>query len=393
MFFQHSLIHNRHFRYLGSFYTHSLIRLFGVNIFQIFSGIYIYQTLLGFGFSLSQAISFTSLILALIFLIQIISIPPSLWIINKKGLRFAVFWGNAALILYYFFLALARLDAIAFLIAAIFAGIQLGLYWTAFHIYFAELSDDNKQGREISLNAFMGSIVAIGAPSFGGLIIINFGYPAVFLVVSLLMGMAMIPLKNLPKQDDRVPFDIVKTILLLSPKKEIKSLSAFSGVGISQITTQIFWPIFVLPIIAGIEEIGFLGSIIALFGSISAISLGLLIDKFGAKKVLSVISPLDSISGLARLFVNTPFQVYGISTISSAVSEGQFIALDSLAYHRGRESNIVAIIVQREVGLALGRFIFLIILGLLFWFGLPIAVVFVIAALTSLLTRLYPEKI
>lgn len=393
MFFYHSLLHNRQFRYLGSFYTHSLIRLFAVAIFQIFNGIYIYQTLLGFGLTFSQSIATTTLVFALIFLIQALSIAPALWIIKKKGLRFSVFWGNIFLILFYVFLMLAQLDPIIFILAAIFAGIQLGLYWTAYHIYFAELTDDDKQGKELSLNSSLGAVVSIGAPAFGGLIISFFGYPAVFLVISALMILAIIPLRNLPKQDDKVPFDILQTISLLSPKKEFKSLLAYSGMGVSQVTTQVFWPIFVLPVMAGVTGIGLLGSVIALFGSVSAISMGFLADKFGAKKVLNILSPLESITGLTRLFVFNPVQVYGVSTIVSAMSEGQYIAIDSLAYERGRHSNIVAIIVQREIGLAVGRFLFLIFIGLLFWFGLPLGVVFVITALLALATRLYPEKV
>ncbi|MBI2593288.1 MFS transporter [Candidatus Daviesbacteria bacterium] len=393
MFFYHSLLHNRQFRYLESFYTHSLIRLFAVAIFQIFNGIYIYQTLLGFGLTFFQSIATSALIFSLMFLIQALSVAPSLWVIKRKGLRFSVFWGNIFLILFYVFLLLAQLDPIVFIVAAIFAGIQLGLYWTAYHIYFVELTDDDKQGKELSLNSSLGAIVSIGAPALGGLIISFFGYPAVFLVISFLMGLAIIPLKNLPKQDDKVPFDILETISLLSPKKEIKSLLAYSGMGISQITTQIFWPIFVLPIMAGVAGIGLLGSVIALFGSVSAISVGFLSDKFGAKKVLNILSPLDSIIGLSRLYVFNPLQVYGISMISSAMSEGQFITIDSLTYQRGRHTNIVAIIVQREVGLAVGRFLFLTLMGLLFWFGLPLGVVFVITALLALATRLYPEKI
>lgn len=361
-------------------------------IFQIFSGIYVYQTLMGFELTFGQSLATTALIFSLVFLIQSLAVAPSLWIINRKGLRFAVLWGNVCLILYYIFLLLAQFDPIVFILAAIFAGIQLGLYWTAYHIYFAELTDDDKQGKELSLNSSMGAIVSIGAPAFGGLIISFFGYPAVFLVISLLMGIAIIPLKHLPKQNDRVPFDIMQTVFLLSPKKEFKSLLAYSGLGISQTTTEVFWPIFVLPILAGVTGIGLLGSIIALFGSVSAITIGFLTDKVGAKKVLNVLSPFDSLAGLVRLFVYAPLQVYGISMISSAMSEGQFIAIDTLAYQRARHSNIVAIIVQREVALALGRFIFLTFVGLLFWFGLPLGVVFVITALVAMAPRLYPGK-
>lgn len=392
MFFYHSLLHNRQFRYLGSFYTHSLIRLFAVAIFQIFNGIYIYQTLLGFGIDFQKSIATTALIFALVFLIQALAIAPALWLIDRKGLRFSVFWGNGAQILVYLFLSLATFDPILFLIAAIFDGIQLALYWTAYHIYFANLTDDGNQGKEMSLNSSLGAIAAIGAPAFGGLVIVFFGYSAVFAVIAVLMLVAMIPLKNLPKADDKVPMDILKTLLALSPKKELRSLVAFTGVGVSQITTTVFWPIFVLPVVAGAAGIGLLGSIIGLFGSISALAVGFLVDKFGARRILNFISPADSLAGLLRMFAVTSAQVFGISTIASATSESQFLTVDSLAYARGRHTNIVAIIVQREVGLAVGRFVFLLGLGILFWFGLPLPMVFVITALVSLTTRLYPQK-
>ena len=99
MFFPHALLHNRQFRYLGAFYTHSLLRLFATAIFQIFNGIYIYQTLLGIGIDFQKSIATTALIFALTFLIQALSVAPALWLIDKKGLKFSVFWGNAAQIL------------------------------------------------------------------------------------------------------------------------------------------------------------------------------------------------------------------------------------------------------------------------------------------------------
>jgi MFS transporter, DHA1 family, inner membrane transport protein len=393
MFFPHSLLHNRQFRYLGAFYTHSLIRLFATSIFQIFNGIYVYQTLMGFGIDFQKSIATTSLILALTFLIQALAVAPCLWLIDKKGLKFAVFWGNAAQILCYVFLGFARFDPIFFLMSAVFDGIQLSLYWTAYHIYFANLTDDTNQGKEMSLNSSLGAIAAVGAPAFGGLVIVFFGYSAVFAVISILMLVAMIPLRNLPKSDDKVPMDILKTLLALSPKKEFKSMLSYAGVGISQVTSTIFWPIFVLPImIGGLTGIGFLGSIIGFFGSISALGVGFLVDKFGGRKILNIVSPLDSVVGLLRMFVMTSSQVFGISTLASALSESQFMTVDSLAYARGRHSNLVAIIVQREVGLAVGRFLFLLGLGILFWFGLPLAMVFVITSLAVLASRLYPSK-
>lgn len=392
MLFSHSLLHNRQFRYLGAFYSHSVIRLFAVALFQIFNGIYIYQTLMGFGVDFQKSLSGTTLILAVTFLIQAIAVAPSLWLINKKGLRFSVFWGNICQILMFVCLSFARFDPIMFMLSAFFDGIQMALYWTAFHLYFAKLTNDGSQGKQLSVNSSLSSIVSVGAPAFGGLMISFLGFDSVFVLISVLMIIAIFPLKNLPKEDDKVPMDILKTILALSPKKQLKSMVSYAGVGISQITTQIFWPIFAFPIVAGITGIGFLGSIIGLFGSFASLGVGYLIDKFGARNVLNIISPLDSIFGLIRLFINTPTQAFAISSITSINSESEFITVDSMAYERGRHSNIVAVIVQREIGLSMGRFLFMLGLGILFWFGLPLAMVFVMTSLIVLATRLYPDR-
>ena len=392
MLFSHSLLHNKQFRYLGAFYSHSILRLFATSLFQIFSGIYIYQTLMGYGIDFQKAIATVALIFALSFLIQSFAVAPSLWLIDKKGLKFAVFLGSIFQILVFLFLSFARFDPIFFLMSAICDGLQLALYWTAFHIYFAQLTDDGNQGKEMSFNATLAAVAAIGGPAFGGMIIAYFGFSAVFIVITILMVVATIPLRHLPKQNDKVLVDIVQTLKALSPKKELWSMLSYTGIGVSQITTSIFWPIFVWPIMMGLTGIGFMGSIIGLFGSISALTVGFLVDRFGSRRILNFVSPLDSMFGLLRMFVSSASQVFGISAVASALTESQFLAVDSMAYARGRHSNIVAIIVQREVGLAVGRFIFLLALGVLFWFGLPLAMVFVVTALVVLASRLYPSK-
>ena len=391
MLFPHSLLHNRQFRYLGAFYTHSLVRLFATAIFQIFSGIYIYQTLIAFDIDPQKSLATTALIFGLGFLIQALAVAPSLWLIEKKGLRFAVFWGNVAQISCYIFLGLAKIDPIFFLMSAISDGLQLALYWTAFHIYFAQLTDDGNQGKEMSLNATLAAVAAIGAPALGGLVIAYYGYSAVFLIITILMLIAMVPLRNLPKHDDKVSFDVMDVLKALSPKKELKSLLAYTGVGVSQITTTVFWPIFVLPIMAGVTGIGFLGSVIGLFGTVSALLVGFLVDKFGARRVLNFTSLIDANVGWLRMFITSSTQVFAISTVASAATESQFLAVDSLAYSRGRQSNIVAIIIQREVGLSVGRFLFLIFAGMGFWFGLPLEFIFIMTAVIVLASRLYPK--
>ena len=326
-------------------------------------------------------------------MIQSFAIAPSLWLIDKKGLKFTVITGSIFQILMFLFLAFAKYDPIFFLLSAICDGLQLALYWTAFHLYFAQLTDDGNQGKEMSLNASLAGIVTIGGPALGGLIISYFGFGPLFILITILMVAAVLPLKHLPKHRDRVLVDIMEIVKAISPKKELLSMASYAGVGVGQITTSVFWPIFILPIVIGLSGVGFVGSIIGLFGSISALTVGFLVDRFGSRKILNFVSPLDSIFGLLRMFVFNIPQVFGISAVASALTESQFLSVDSLAYLRGRHSNIVAIMVQREVGLAVGRFVFLLLMGILFWFGLPLVMVFVVTALVVLASRLYPDRI
>ena len=58
----HSLFSHRQFRYLGAFYLHSVTRLFAVALFQLFNGLYIFQSLRGFGFEFNEALSFIRII-------------------------------------------------------------------------------------------------------------------------------------------------------------------------------------------------------------------------------------------------------------------------------------------------------------------------------------------
>jgi MFS transporter, DHA1 family, inner membrane transport protein len=385
-----ALFNHRQFRYLGAFYLHSVTRLFAVSIFNIFTSIYVYQTFLAFKFEPTHALASTTLLFALAYLIQALGTAPALWLISKKGLRINVFYGSVFLVVYFVLLYLGKFDPIFFVLAAVASGVQISLYWTSYHIYFVELSDDKNQGEELSFSSFLSSIASIGGPAFGGLVINYGGYNAAFLSMTVMMILAALPLKFLPEQKNNIKLDILKVVQALSPKKELKSFLALSGVAISEIVNELFWPLFVFFLMLGFVGVGFMGSLVALVGSVTTIGVGLLIDKFGPKKVLNILAPLDSIVWSLKTVAVSPLQVFGISSVSGLTMSGEGMALDSEIYERARHNDIVAFIIQREIGLSSSKAIFLFVLGVLFWFGLPIVSVFVMAAAFTLLTRLYP---
>lgn len=389
--FYRSVFHYRQFRYLGSFYLHSIIRLFALSLFQLFNGLYIFQIGQGIGLSFSHCLALVAFFFCAIYAFEALFIPITLWLIARKGLRFSVFWGNICLIGFLGFLALAKFDPILLIFAAFLCGGSISLYWTAYHAYFAELSDDKKQGEEISISGVLSNIVSIGGPAFGGLIINTWGYQAALAMMSVLVIIAVLPLRYLPKQEDRIGVHIMPILKSLSPKKEFKSFISITGWGVMEQIFMVFWPLYIFPIVFGIVGVGFMGSLVALIGVFSIMGLGILIDRIGAKKVLLVSGPVDAVMWILGMFVFSPLSVYVLSAVASISRVAQNIAMDSIIYERARHNDLMAFIVQRSLSLAVGRMLFLLILGVLFWFGMPLVAVLIFAAMATILTRFYPK--
>ena len=135
-----------------------------------------------------------------------------------------------------------------------------------------------------------------------------------------------------------------------------------------------------------------MGSVMALVATISSVLMGFLVDRFGTKKVRVYFSTFDSIVWTLKTLVTLPWQVFTLTAAQSITTSGQVISTDCSIYERSRHEDVAAFIVQREVGLAVGRAVFLLLMGILFWFGMPLVAVFIFAAAASLLIRFYPEK-
>lgn len=387
-----SLLRHRQFRYLGAFYLHSIIRYFAVSLFQIFNGIYILQMARNHGFEYHHSLSIVAFVLCLMYIFDALSIAPTIWLIAKKGLKFAILLGNISLVLFYIVMFLGKYDLIFLPISTIFGGMAIGLYWTAYHLYFSHLSDDGKQGTEISISAVLQAIASIGGPAFGSLIISFWGFESLFILLSILVLLAIIPLRYLPKQENKIDINILKTVMTLSPKREWKSFAALGADSIGDLVAAIFLPIFILPILSGIVGVGFVGSLVAFFAMAVTFLIGMAIDRFGPKRLTRIFAPLDAIAWVLTTVMYLPIHVFIMSAVYAVTRSGQIVSLDATIYGRARHEDLIAYIFQREIGMSAPRAAFLFILGILFWFNLPLVMVFIFASLLTLLTTLYPYQ-
>lgn len=387
----HSILHNRQFRYLGAFYFHLVIQHFALSIFQIFSAIYIYQIFKSFNIPDNYSLFYLALIMALSFISHALTTPFAMWLISKYSLRFTILAGNSFLVIYFILLYFAQFDLFITPLAVIFSGIHIGLYFTAYHIYFTELTDDQNQGQELSMGKVLASIASIGGPAFGGLLISFWGYQAMFLIITILGLLAIIPLKYLPKKDNVVTVNFKNTYLVLTSVKELKSMLAAGSIGIVHATDAFIWPLFAFTIVNGFTGLGFLGSIITFISMATYLVTGFIIDRIGPLKLTKLISPLDSLTWILKFFVTLPWQVFVLSVLSAITIPSQYNSLDTSVYERSRHIDKVSFIIQKEVSLSIFRAVYSLILGVLFLLGMPLYYAFLIPAFFTYLLRLYPQ--
>lgn len=377
------------FRNLEEFFLHNIIRLLALSMFDIFSSIYVFIILSGSGLNYSASLGLTAIFLALSYFAQLISLKPTLSIMSRVGLRLPMFWGNILLICFSALLYFSKFNLFLLIPSAFIRGIHMSLYYTGYHIYFAQLTDDKRQGKELAVGNALFALVGILGPSAGGLVISFWGFGELFLGMVLILLLSSIPLHFISNKA-QLKIVPIKFSTLLSFKNEGRNILAIGGLSIVDATAAYFWPLFIFIILAGnFISVGILGSIITGAGIFSAILLGWFIDKLGPKKIITSLSVGDSMIWIIKAFSQTPFMVFFSSILQALTTHNLSLTLDAMIYEKARDRGSVTPVIQRELSFAIFKTSFLLLSGLMLWFGLPIMAIFFLASAAALLTRAY----
>lgn len=384
-----SIITKRQYKNLEWFYTHLIIRQFGISMFGIFNSVYLFQILTKH-FNNIFSLALTSLFFALVYFCQYLFINFAILTINKLGLRKCMLVGGIFTSLFFLILYLGKYNLLFLPLAAILGGLYLAFYYIAFHIYFTELTDDKAEGEEVAVGSVLPAIVSILGPMCAGFIISLTGFGGVFIAMGIALVTANIPLKFIPNTKDEIKIKFVDLLAPFKLKRNLNNNLALSGFAVMETTTTYLWPLFVFPILSNsFVELGFIGSLIALVSTLTTFLIGFLIDKMGPKKVLKILSLADCLVWIFRVFTFTPVQVFASSGAQALTSQGQGISIDTMVYKKSRDSYGIDPIIQREVNFALSKFLFLILTTILFVLGLPLTISFIIASVATLFATLY----
>lgn len=369
--------HRRSFAHLGAFptlATNRLLGFIGSSIVGVFLPIFLYEF-----FDLS--LTFVLVWFAIDFAVKLpFFVPAAKWF-SRHGLTRAMAIGTFGLVIFYWMLYL--LDRGSFvnpyiLMAVAMVGVSLNsaLYWSPYHIDFAEFADKKHRGTQLGVFYGIQRLLSVATPIASAALIVRFGYQATFAVGLILTLASLVPLMFLPKYEVCYEFGYLESFRKLFSKSYRAMTISMMALGAENIVGAVVWPIFLFTVFEGdYLEVGAVTSALIVIALILEYAVGKETDKWSARRVLKWGAWMNALGWLSKAFVQTLSGVFAASTFHSFGTIMMRTPLDTLTYEQAADSGhyIDEYTVLREMALGLGRVSVLLLL-------IPITTTFSIAA-------------
>lgn len=390
----HSVTGYNHFQFFGKKEINSLYFTIGLYSFArgligVFVPIYFWEI----GFSISHILLFY-LLLSLSIVVLPFMIMPLLRIMSDKIMMFL---SIPFLVLY--FLGLGQIIDFPWLfyILPILAALNGILFNVGYHLDFSGSTNKDHVGTEVGKRYVISSLVQFSSPFLGGVLITFFGFQNTFIVATVILLFAILPLFFFKHRHISDKLNSASVIGFLTDKSLLPFNISGIAIGIDKIVLITIWPIFIFLTIGSIEKLGAIVSIGLLVGAIMTYFSGFLGDTGKRRRILTWSTIVYFIVWLTRPLFNTAIPV-AVSHIAGELSGGPLMVSWSSQYYKiARVLDAPSIfILSREILYNLVRVVFL---GFLIIFAnfLPqgqfFTLSFILAAFASLLylaaNRLY----
>jgi MFS family permease len=349
---------NRHLHYflnreLSELYMTVALRTFALSLISIFVPIY----LLNLGYSLVDVLVFYIVFCVLHSVFSFFAAKLSL----KIGLKHSIAMSMPFLILFYILLYTLTSYNWPLALLALVAGAQNALFWVAFHMDFTKFSAKKVRGEEFSMLKIITSVLNVIGPMVGAAIISFISFHYLFLFVSSLLIISLIPLFY--SKDTRVKHDFSLEKMVKS--SSLKNFVVFMGSGAEFGATAVIWPLFIFLIVGTYLSLGIITSIATFLSLITVYLVGRMCDRFDRRRILKFGSVAHSMAWFFKSVASTGPQVVLINSVSGIIDSFKDIPYNAMVYDKASKKSMVEFIVFREIALHIGKMIFFALIILL----------------------------
>lgn len=385
----HRLLRRHHFwRHVGfdelsQIYISSFFRTMAISLVGIFIPIFLYDL----GYGLEGVFVFHMMY----FLARSVVHLPAGYLIARVGPKHTILLSFIAqLTTSFMFLLLPNYDIPLMLIAAIFA-VANTLFFVAYHVDFSKVKHSDHSGKEMGFANVVQRIGGALGPVTGGVVATLFGPEYIFLVMSVMLFIGVLPLFTTAE-----PVQTRQRIRFRTfPTSRIKrDLVSYVGLTVPHHLSVSLWPFFLALYALGSSvylELGILSSVAFLVSIVTAFAIGRVVDNGKGRSLLRIASVTDMFVQFMKPFVGSfPFAL----TLNS-VGESTAVSM-RITYHKGMYdaadshpgNRIVYVSIMELAGALTKAIIWAIMLLIGIWVGFDAAFVagFIIAGVASVVT-------
>lgn len=380
---------------IAAIYINTALRTFALSLVGIFLPVFLFlksQEIFGHGMHLGfYGIIFFFLIQRVVMTLFLL---PASRIISIIGYRWSVFWANILLVI---LLALLSVSGKYFWIiplAAIVNGFQVPLYWLSYRSLFAREGVMPNIGHEVGMSAITTKLASIAGPALGGLIIVTWGFSALFTIALLVVVLSGIPFFFMPKHDHKLTVSFESISGWLKSKKHRNEEISFLGKQMEDFIYGIFWPVYVYLLLGSFEKQGLVFSLSLITGTVMVYIAGKVFDKKHSRNIFNVGVYVNSFMWVLRGLVKNIGQLLFVEASANALSPFYWITFDSLMYERSREKGekVIVFMVGRTIIVSLATLIVLVVAYVFAAHEMRFRILWILAIIGSLLTLFMWEK-
>ncbi len=342
---------NRHLHYfinreLSELYITSALRTFAMSLISIFIPLY----LLNIGYSLFEVLTFYMVFCVFHSVLSFFAAKFSL----NRGIKHSIALSMPFLIIFYILLYTLSTYNWPLALLALVASVQNTLFWISFHMDFTKFSEKKVRGKEFSILKLITSALNVIGPVVGAVIISFISFHYLFVFVSALLIVSLIPLFY--SKEIKIKHEIKLKKLLKSTS--LKNLVVFMGSGAEYGAAGVIWPLFVFVIVGTYISLGIITSIATFLSLITVYLVGRMCDSFSRRNILKFGSVAHAIIWFFKALVSTGPQVVLINSLSGITDSFKEIPYHTMVYDKASKKNMVEFIVLREIGIHVGKFFF-----------------------------------
>ncbi len=360
---------------LSLLYFVATLRTFIFGFFSLFIPILIFQNYLFLGEK--DALIITICFFILHSFVHLLSVTLTVKLASKFGLKTTFFIGQL-LLLVLFGLMINQ----SYFWGAIIFGLASSFWWFSYHFSFVDLGQTKKLGHEVGTVQALGILACIVAPILGGTII-NFSSDLIFYLSGMvLIAISLITILFFDQLEKVNPISIGDI------KNEFKTRKndflAFIGGGAEEIIYSVAWPLMLFYIFRNMLTLAGFSSLVMLVASVVYYITGYVVDHTSKEKLEKIGVLSVSSSWLGKALFQTPLTLSIFDVFHKVLSSLFIIPLMTLTYQHAKADK-EKYVAFREVGWKLGNIFAMAIFALIILFNLPFWLIFITAALFSIL--------